>query len=179
MKFYLWQIIIQNDFGIVAGMIAKIPILPKPVPMKHGHWNEWFFWRETRKAATFSTPCENIEMKCTWTLTSMIWSMDFITSACKRPCPKWYSLNRMNEWPKFPSKNKNLEKTYCALIMPPGKQKLTMTHSSGWRDWLDLTNGMFAPTAKLMITWKMERTARVAKKINKTQNRRGDWVVWF
>ncbi len=42
MKFYLWQIIVQNDSGIVAGMITKIPILPKPVPMKHGHWNEWF-----------------------------------------------------------------------------------------------------------------------------------------
>lgn len=131
------------------------------------------------KLLHFQLHVKTLEMKCTWTLTSMIWSMDFITSACKRPCPKWYSLNRMNEWPKFPSKNKNLEKTYCALIMPPGKQKLTMTHSSGWRDWLDLTNGMLAPTAKLMTTWKMERSARVAKKINKTQNRRGDWVVWF
>jgi hypothetical protein len=44
--------------------------------------------RKKKKAATFSTPCENIEMKCTWTLASMIWSMDFITSACQRPCPK-------------------------------------------------------------------------------------------
>jgi hypothetical protein len=38
---------------------------------------------------------------------------------------------------------------------------------------------MLAPTAKLMITWKTERSPRFAKKINKTQNRRGDWVVWF
>jgi hypothetical protein len=50
--------------------------------------NDFVKEKKKRKAATFSTPCENIEMKCTWTLTSMIWSMDFITSACNRPCPK-------------------------------------------------------------------------------------------
>jgi hypothetical protein len=37
MKFDLWQIIIWNDFGIVMLMITKIPILHKPIPMKHCH----------------------------------------------------------------------------------------------------------------------------------------------
>jgi hypothetical protein len=39
MAFYLWQIIIQNDSEIVVVRITKISILPKPVWMKHCHWN--------------------------------------------------------------------------------------------------------------------------------------------
>jgi hypothetical protein len=39
MKFDLWWIIIWNDFGIVTMTITKIPILHKPIPMKHCHRN--------------------------------------------------------------------------------------------------------------------------------------------
>jgi hypothetical protein len=39
MKFCLWRIINQNDSGIVAGTIIKIPIQPKLARMERPHWN--------------------------------------------------------------------------------------------------------------------------------------------
>jgi hypothetical protein len=35
MEFDLWWIIVRNNFGIVVVTISKIPILHKPVLMKH------------------------------------------------------------------------------------------------------------------------------------------------
>jgi hypothetical protein len=41
--FDLYQIIIYNDFEIVAMTITKIHILHKSTPMKHHHWNIYIY----------------------------------------------------------------------------------------------------------------------------------------
>jgi hypothetical protein len=77
----------------------------------------------------------------------------------------------------FPSKNKNWEKYIVHLLCHLENRNWQWCTEVGEEvELVLLTNGMLAPTAKLMITWKTERSARVAKKINKTQNRRGDRV---
>jgi len=44
MEVDLWWIIIRHDHGIVVMTITKIPILHKPIPMKHQHWNYYEIW---------------------------------------------------------------------------------------------------------------------------------------